>query len=137
MATYNYQSGLGNASAYQVSGIPYVSGNLSVASGTMVKLEFPRVTSWVQVNNTGGDETVLAIGFSEAGVSNFNKYVLLEGQSTGKLELKVTEIHFSGTSDEFSVIAGLTSILTEQIDLSKQLSPSGSNWSGSLIAQVG
>ena len=136
MATYNYQSGLGNASAYQVSGIPYVSGNLSVASGAIM-LEFPRVTSWVQVNNTGGDEQDLAIGFSEAGVSNSNKYVLLEGQSTGKLELKVTEIHFSGTSDEFSVIAGLTSILTEQIDLSKQLSPSGSNWSGSLIAQVG
>ena len=79
----------------------------------------------------------MAIGFSEAGVSNSNKYVLLEGQSTGKLELKVTEIYFSGTSDQFSVIAGLTSIPTEQIDLSKQLSPSGSNWSGSLIAQVG
>ena len=136
MATYNYQSGLGNASAYQVSGIPYVSGNLSVTSNDKV-LKFPRVTSWVQVTHTGGQNEILAIGFSSGGVRNFNKYPLLEGQSTGKLELKVTEMYFSGTCDDFSVIAGLTSIPTDQIDLSKQLSPSGSNWSGSLIAQVG
>ena len=136
MATYNYQSGLGNASAYQVSGIPYVSGGLSVVSHDLV-LRFPRVTSWVQVMNNGDTDQLVTIGFSSGGVRNFNKYPLPQGQSTGKLELKVTEMYFSGNCDDFSVIAGLTSIPTDQIDLSKQLSPSGSNWSGSLIAQVG
>ena len=52
------------------------------------------------------------------------------------LELKVSELYYTGSVSSFGVLAGLTFIATDQID-NGGLSPSGSNWSGSLNALVG
>ena len=140
MATFQYSVGLGNVGSYQVSGVPYVTGNvqaLGTAPGTAVQVAFPSVTSWVVVSNVGGTAE-LKVGFSQNGVDgsdNNNWLTVATASVTPKLEVKVTEIWLSG-SNGCSVMAGLTGIPNITIN-NLNVSPSGSNWSGSVGALVG
>ena len=136
MTTYNYKPGLGNAASYEVSGIPYVTGGLNPAGGE-IALSFPRVTRWVVVSNTDATAAnTVKIGFSSNGVGGSNYYLLSGSQTTPRLEVKVTELYLNGASTNVSVMAGLTSIETTNIN-NLSISPSGSNWSGSLNSNVG
>ncbi len=136
MASYNYKPGLGNVGSFQVSGVPYVTGGVNCTAAA-VKIAFPTVTSWVSITNHDAE---LRIGFSKNGVDGTNYFRLHEegGNShppPARFELKVTEIWISG-STSVDVCAGLTGI--ESININNQsVSPSGSNWSGSLGALVG
>ena len=139
MATYNYKPGLGNVGSFQVSGAPFVSGGIITAPlGVEVKkITFPRVTSWIVLNNGGADEEDLEFGFSLNGVENgTHKYILGGGQQSPRLEVKVTELYYTGSCSGFAIMAGLTGIDPLAID-NPAVSPSGSNWSGSLAAVVG
>lgn len=136
MTTYNYKPGLGNAASYEVSGIPYVTGGLNPAGGE-IALSFPRVTRWVVVSNTDATAVnTVKIGFSSNGVGGSNYYLLSGSQTTPRLEVKVTELYLNGASTNVSVMAGLTSIETLNVN-NLSISPSGSNWSGSLNSNVG
>ena len=132
MTTYNYKPGLGNAASFQVSGVPYVTGGIDASSTT--GLNFPLTTRWIVVSNVGGNAT-LKVGFSENGVAGTNYFEVLSDEISPRLEVKVTEIWLTG-SNNCSVVAGLTGIETVNID-NIAISPSGSNWSGSLNALVG
>lgn len=139
MATYNYKVGLGNVGSFQVSGTPWVSGNVSAGVQTAQSVNFPSVTSWVMVvNNDTGN--VCRVGFSKNGVDNNNYFTLRAlangGPNTlGPIDLKVTQLWVSGSTN-VDIIAGLTGI--EDININNgSVSPSGSNWSGSLGARVG
>ena len=132
MTTYNYKPGLGNAASFQVSGAPYVTGGIDASSTT--GLNFPLTTRWIVVSNVGGNAT-LKVGFSENGVAGTNYFEVLTNEISPRLEVKVTEIWLTG-SNNCSVVAGLTGIETVNID-NIAISPSGSNWSGSLNANVG
>tara|TARA_R110000824_G_scaffold131404_2_gene293440 strand:+ start:305 stop:730 length:426 start_codon:yes stop_codon:yes gene_type:complete len=141
MATFQYKVGLGNVGSYQVSGVPYATGSVSAGSRAgiagPVQVAFPSVTSWVVVSNVGGSAD-LKIGFSENGVNGTvtNCWLSLDqNQVTPKLEVKVTEIWLSG-SNGCSVMAGLTGIPNITIN-NLDVSPDGSNWSGSVGALVG
>lgn len=134
MATYNYKPGLGNAASYQVSGIPYVTGTIDLSAGGVTTLSFPSVTSWVSV--AVSDNQSCAIGFASGGVESGNRFVIKGPEITPRFEVKVTELHLSGSSTDVSVMAGLTYIDNGNINNSV-VSPSGSNWSGSLAALVG
>tara|TARA_A100001515_G_scaffold77839_1_gene61793 strand:- start:84 stop:506 length:423 start_codon:yes stop_codon:yes gene_type:complete len=140
MSTYNYKPGLSNAASYQVSGIPYVKGPIenaaSGAAGVTPKISFPQVTRWIKITNTDGGDGELICGFSQNGVQQLsNAFVVPDGQ-TLHLELKVTELYYTGSVASFGVVAGLTGI--EAININNpSVSPSGSNWSGSLGAEVG
>ena len=133
MTVYNFNSGLGNSAAYEVSGVPWARGAINASTATGV--EFPAVTRWVMISNsTGGGN--LKIGFSENGVDSGNAFIELKnGEVSPVLELKLTELWLSGSAN-VGVMAGLTSIETNKID-NLAISPSGSNWSGSLAARVG
>ena len=132
-----YSVGLNNVGSYQVSGIPFATGNLTVpASGsTPLKIEFPFVTQWVSVTNTNSKH--VRLGFSENGVKNGgNNYVLIHEDNHPAehlYNLKLTELYLLSDTGQsvgnFSVIAGLTNIPVERIN---NISPSGSNWSGSI-----
>jgi hypothetical protein len=136
MTTYNYKPGLGNAASYEVSGIPYVTGGLNPAGGE-IALSFPQVTRWVVVSNTDATAAnTVKIGFSSNGVGGENYYLLSGSQTTPRLEVKVTELYLNGASTNVSVMAGLTFISKEDIN-NIAISPSGSNWSGSLNSNVG
>lgn len=130
MTVYNFKSGLGNSAAFQVSGAPFVTGVLDATTPVVIK--FPKVTSWVTLGNYGDGN--LVFGFSENGVNGDRAFAVASGSTSPVYDLKVTEIWLSG-SDVVSVMAGLTSIDTNAID-NNTVSPSGSNWSGSLAAQV-
>lgn len=130
MSNYlNYKNGLGHAAAYQVSGKPFAQGGISVpgsGSGTPVKLEFPKVTSWFSICNNGNHH--IRLGFSEAGVLGSNYFCIHEDNhpTYNHFDLKVTEIWMisaNGSAQETDVMAGLTSIETESIE---------NNWSGSV-----
>lgn len=134
MAHYIYKAGLGNASAFEVSGIPYVQGAID-AKSTVVQLDFPRVTRWIVVTNDSTVQDPLRVGFSQNGLTGSNFFSVPAGTTSPRLEVKVTELYLSG-SDNVSVIAGLTTIEIDNIN-TQNVSPSGSNWSGSLNAHVG
>jgi len=124
-----YQAGLQNAGSYQVAGKPFCLGNID-ASSANVQIKFPSVTRWVVVSNSGN--STINIGFSNAGLNNTNFFQLPSGKSTDRLELKLTELYVrGGAAGDVSVVAGLTYIPKERIN-NVQISPSGSNWSGSV-----
>ena len=134
MSNFKYTAGLNNVGSYQVSGIPFASA--SIDCRTPLKIEFPYVTRWVLIkNNATVNAEDLRVGFSENGVNGTNFFTLHDTTSNvedrasiiNPLELKVTEIWLSG-SRNVEVIAGLTNIPVERVN---NISPSGSNWSGS------
>ena len=136
MTTYDYRPGLGNAASYEVSGIPWVKHVDPGATGD-IAISFPLVTRWIIVSNSDPNAAnIVRVGFSANGLDADNYYLLSGSQTTPRLEVKTTELHLKGGSNQVSVIAGLTGIATVNID-NTNVSPSGSNWSGSLSAQVG
>ena len=127
--------------AYQMSGLPFVTGSVStseLASSTVpTKIKFPYVTRWVYVRNTGAGD--LRVGFSELGVtgphattdcgaynvtgSNRN-YVVVPAEAAtrmselGPLEIKCIEVFLmrdASTSTGFELIAGYTTIPENQM----------------------
>lgn len=119
-----YRSGLGNAASYQVSGKPFASGSID-ASGPPTKISFPSVTRWVIVqNHDAANDLICAFsqnGLPSAAGTNFFTIEDVGSTYSQRLELKVTEMWFEGSSD-FDVIAGLTGVPTLEIE---------NNWSGS------
>jgi len=134
---FKYTAGLNHVGSYQVSGIPFATGNLTVpaSSSTPLKIEFPYVTQWVSVTNT--DSKHVRLGFSEQGVKNGgSNYVLIHENTKptfNMYNLKLTEVYLLSDTGQsvtnFSLVAGLTNIPVGRID---NISPSGSNWSGSV-----
>ena len=61
--------GLHNASSYQVSAIPYLSGNLIAPAAGFVEIKFPTVTSWVKIDNLDPSEE-LRFAFSANGLKD-------------------------------------------------------------------
>jgi len=119
--SYQANVGLNHAPAYQVSGQPFASGSVNGATAT--KVEFPYVTRWIYVVNRGGAD--LRVGFSEAGVEGTNYFVVPNGETSQRLELKASELWISG-SGVVDVVAGLTSIPS-----SRTTTDDGPSWSGS------
>jgi len=132
MATYNYKPGLGNVASYQASGTPFVTGGINAVHGP-IKISFPSVTQWVIVSNVGSSADC-RVGFSSNGVVGSN-YILLDADESQVYKVKVTELYLSGGT-LVDVMAGLTGIDMTYIN-NPSLSPSGSNWSGSIHAVVG
>ena len=138
MPNFGYKAGLQNVGSYQVSGRPFATGSVDALSPAVapVVIRFPKVTRWVVVSNVSA--VACRIGFSENGVSGSspaqafpNYFLTVPAQTmTQPLELKVTELWLSG-SNTVDVMAGLTFIDVTSNN-NAQVSPSGSNWSGSV-----
>jgi hypothetical protein len=137
-----YTAGLGHVGSYQVSGKPWATGSIDCRNDAVAiaQLDFGQVTSWVMISNMDSAGNSLRIGFSSGGVAGTpaatghgNRFIEV-GMSSGsgpvRLDLKLTQLFLSG-SDNVSVVAGLTGILSGSIDFQINVSPSGRNWSGS------
>jgi len=135
---YRYDTGLGNVGSYQVAGRPFVTGGIDATHQTYhtrggYSLEFPYVTRWVTVANHDTNRD-LKIAFSKNGLAGTNWFRIGSGSNQSvRLEVKVTQLWITG-SDNFDIMAGLTGIETDRIT---NISPSGSNWSGSLGDKLG
>lgn len=127
MSTFAYSKpGIGNASSFQSSGIPWVSSSIAPASGSATLVaSFPQVTKFITIKNTNATDEDLRIGFSENGVLNTANYFILSQGESFSGELKVVDIHLMGDSTasvSFSIVAGLTNIHRSELK---------NNWSGS------
>ena len=135
-----YSAGLSNVGSYQVSGIPFITSSavpVSSAAGNTWKVEFPYVTSEITVcNHAANSHNLARISFSARGVKDeVGNYYLLgaskDGVGSTTFRVKATEIYCMSDdnhSDTVSICASLTTIPVERVN---NISPSGSNWSGS------
>ena len=105
---------------YQISGVPYVTASAGAevtSQNVPVRLDFPEVTRWITVYNSGS--AGLRVGFSAngaRGVNTANYFVVKAGETTPRLELRCKTLYFtkdSGTDVPFNVIAGLTRIRSD------------------------
>jgi hypothetical protein len=125
-----YTAGLNNVGSYQVSGAPYLSGAIDATTGDLSVVTFPYVTRWIQIANSGS--SVLNYSFSANGPTTTpgNLGIVFPNSITERMEVKVTELYLTGgVADGTFIVAGLTNLPTVRID---NISPSGSNWSGSV-----
>lgn len=124
MSSFSYTVGLNNVGSYQVSGRPFA---ITPSSTT---IQFPYVTSWVKIINSGSADRTVA--FSSNGLSGTEKFVVPGESSTEPLQLKITELYLDATTD-ISIVAGLTSIPVQRVNnLSGSGTIVGNNWSGSV-----
>lgn len=135
----NPKGGIGYAAEFQSSALPWVTSSLSPAAGSPVRLDFPKVTRFIVINNrdsTFGNS--LSIGFTRNGVISGSgglgqqKFVLQGGQAV-TLELRVKEIWLQGETGtpSYSLLAGLTNIDRNNMPLLSGTLPDGSpGWTG-------
>ena len=126
MASNIYTAGLNNVGSYQVSGIPYATGSVGAEAG--VTINFPYVTRWIQITNSGSAD--LLYGYSNNGAGASNVGIILPNSTTPRMEVKVTELYMEGgVADGTYVAAGLTNLPIARVD---NIGASGTNWSGSV-----
>ena len=98
-------------------------------TGALLQLNFPYVTRWVQITNSGS--AALTYSYSVNGAAGGSNYGVILGNSTSpRMEVKVTQLFLTGgVANGVFVAAGLTNLNPSRVD---NISPSGSNWSGSV-----
>lgn len=99
--------GLGDVGSYQVSGVPYVSGNIAI--NKVATITFKYVTSEIQVTTSGAD---VKIHFGDA-AETF--YTLPAGLSTFKVRCKKVVIDTPGGATA-NLCASLTGIEVKHLD---------------------
>ena len=133
-----YNMGLGYVPAYQVSGKPFMTSSVAPNSASVPqKIEFPYVTKSITMicnSHTSGED--ILIGMSEYGLTTGSNYFTVHAAKDGigylTLDIKCQEIWIRSSDNhtpEYSLYASLTGIPASRI---KDVSPSGSNWSGSV-----
>ena len=126
---YKYGTGLQNVGSYQASGKPFAKGSINaIDTAVAEKVEFPTVTRWVYIVNNDGSRDC-KVAFSALGLESppNNFFTVKAGTASERLELKLTEVHLTG-SNNVDVLAGLTGINRDRVNY---LSDLGTNWSGS------
>jgi hypothetical protein len=118
MAINHPKAGANSVPAYQMSGIPFVTASASTEvpanTGAPLKLEFPYVTRFFQVQNQSSE--AMRVGFSLLGTKGThtkNFFVVAANGNSDVLELRTKELYFlsnTSTGTGYRVIAGLTRI---------------------------
>jgi hypothetical protein len=96
--------------AYQMSGIPYVTS--SVATTGVTHISFDRVTRFLTVKNTNSTTSQINVAFTQNGLGNYHWFPLKNGESFSA-ELRIKDLFItciSGTTSEYSVLGGMTTI---------------------------
>jgi len=135
MSLNNPRGGIGYAAEFQSSALPWTTSSQAM-TGVTYRLDFPKVTRFINVKNHGGTGEHLRFGFTRNGVEGGN-FFRVSGGNTGEeptFELRVKEIFIradGATSPHYSVLAGLTNIDSSQMGLlSGTLSDGSVGWSG-------
>lgn len=136
----NPKGGAGYAAEFQSSALPWVTSSVAPSVGSPLRLDFPKVTRFFTVANTGAN--TLSFGFTWAGVANSSNKFILSGSQSATFELRVKSLWLqseSGTTT-FSLMAGLTTVDARDWPELTGSSPSGvfgdgsvnpgANWAG-------
>jgi len=99
--------GVNHTAEYQASAIPWVTSSLSVTNARSI--EFPSVTRFVKVSNTGTGS--IFVGFTQSGVQGKKSFRVLQG-ATEHFEIRIRDLWLSGShaSGAVDVFGGLTAI---------------------------
>ncbi len=123
MSVFQYKTGLGNSSAYQVSAIPFLKRQNITTDITQIT--FPQVTKFIKIVNTSGSRA-LNVGFSSLGISASSNYFTVAANSESAIYYwRVSSIFVQGVggSVPIEIHAGLTTV--SDLELTN-------NWSGSV-----
>ena len=114
-----YRPGIGSTGAYQISGIPYMTGSV-LAGGAENAITFPSVAKAVTIYNTGGSNS-LRVHFdtdNNANVLTNKHYIEIPPAAAGnslnrlRLEVRCSKIYISSASGTtYQMAAELTPIL--------------------------
>jgi hypothetical protein len=113
MSINNPVWGEGYVPAYQMSATPYLTSSV-VALGDIKQINFPYVTRFFTIKNTGNIGSSIAVGFTRTGfTAGASNYFSLTGSESFTAELRTDRLFLSGavgSSTSFYVVAGLTPI---------------------------
>jgi len=105
------KAGLGSVGNYQVSGIPFVTGNLvspsSSAGATPLEIVFPSVTQRIIFQNHGGIH--VRVGFSANGLKTTNNFYLVDPSGSVELRVKTNKLYLLSNSPAANVTSGTLS----------------------------
>jgi len=115
-------NGLHNTAAYQVAGVPYISGNTALAAGEEQQFEFPYVSKSITVVNHSS--VGIRVHFNNTGsgrvVNGFHYVELDSDEDSYTFTAKAASIYISNPNSStanFRVIAELTTIPTNDMFL--------------------
>jgi hypothetical protein len=113
MTLGNTRSGASYVPEYQISGLPFVTAS-SATNGTATRVDFPFVTSQLEVRHPGG-AGALRVGFTANGVLGTN-YLTVNSSGSWKSDLRLKTLFITSTAGttNFEVCAGLTQIATRE-----------------------
>ena len=131
----NYPNmGMYYAAEFQTAALPYVTSTLAPGVGSgVLRIDFEKITKFIQVNNLAPAGQYLRMGFTENGVRGGNHYLINGGDESYAFDLRVKTLFFAGVtgSVEMSLMAGLTCIDARQMPiLSGSLSDGSPGWIG-------
>lgn len=99
--------------SYQISALPYVTSSI-INLGEIHRYDFPFVTTFIDVVNRGaGAGDLIAIGFTENGITKSGNYVSINRGASVNEEIRTTTLFIScsvGTSVDYQLFCGLTTI---------------------------
>ena len=119
MSVFQYKTGLGNSSAYQVSAVPYIiRGTLS--TNAITEISFTNVTNFIQIYTS----QILKVGFSSLGISANENYFQIAAGLSDIYHWRLSSLFIQRTTGgtTYEIRAGVT--LIDAAELSN-------NWSGS------
>ena len=103
--------GIGSVGNYQVSGIPFVTGNLvspsSSAGATPLEIVFPSVTQRIIFQNHGALH--VRVGFSANGIKTTNNFYLVDPSGTVEMRVKTNKLYLLSNSQAANVNSGTLS----------------------------
>ena len=139
MASNIYTAGLNNVGSYQVSGAPFVTSSVVPQSGSgFFKVEFPYVTKQITIsNNSTTSHDLVRVAFSERGLEDgVANYFLVgstkDGDGATTLNVKATELYVMCDDNHTAPVSIFGSLTNLPVSRVNNISPSGSNWSGSI-----
>ena len=119
-SSYVRQAGIGNAASYQVSGRPFLTGNLDIDNGVEDKIVFPAVTKRIVIQNMA--DVDLRVHFATTHSTSVNGtscfFTLLTTKDKLDIDVKCTEIYISNptaNNGKYELYAELTGISPEQM----------------------
>ena len=125
--------------SYQVSGAPFVTSSVVPQSGSgHFKVEFPYVTKQITIsNNSTNSHDLVRIAFSERGLEDgVANYFLVgstkDGDGSTTLNVKATELYVMCDGNHTAPVSIFGSLTNLPVSRVNNISPSGSNWSGSV-----
>ena len=120
MSTMIYRNGIGNQAAYQVAGIPFITGSTALPPGQEDRIPFPSVTRSVTVvSKAAADLRVHFNSVSDGNVVGGLHFVTLDAaQDSVTFNVKCKEIYVSNadaTTGSYQLFAETTTIQNSEM----------------------